>query len=258
MIWIEASVLRIYWFGSIFRTALHCSAKKPPRSLHQKKEVANAAYLLIHRNFFCNNSLSQGRNINLACNLPDLTEMTHWDWAVYIKTSMQYHIGLQFAWPNSLLPDAQGNWRSDSNLCFLKTCKVDLVILHSTLPLICCMSLTRLYLYYLSIKITLGPDTRHKTHKTWKVDLHSTLSYTCLITFIGTLKQLNWNTLRRLQFVWNCDIHDEIGSHRASFSENKFGVSGSRLYICISIKITLEQALLGTYITLPLPFMTKP
>ena len=188
--------------------------------------------------------------IHLGCNLPDLTEMTHWDWAVYIKTSMQYHIGLQFAWPNSLLPDAQGNWRSDSNLCFLKTCKVDLVILHSTLPLMCCMSLTRLYLYHLSIKITLGPDTRHKTHKTWKVDLHSTLSYTCLITFIGTLKQLNWNALRRLQFVWNCDIHDEIGSHRASFSENKFGVSGSTLYICISIKITLEveQALLGTYI----------
>ena len=144
-----------------------------------------------------------------------------------LSSLMQYHLGLQFAWPNSLLPDAQGNWRSDSNLCFLKTCKVDLVILHSTLPLMCCMSLTRLYLYHLSIEITLGPDTWHKTHKTWKVELHSTLSsYTCLITFIGTLKQSNWNALRRLQFVWNCDIHDEIGSHRASFSENKFGVQG--------------------------------
>ena len=181
-----------------------------------------------------------------------------------LSSLMQYHLGLQFAWPNSLLPDAQGNWRSDSNLCFLKTCKVDLVILHSTLPLICCMSFTRLYLYHLSIKITLGQDTRHTRDRTEdtrhkKQDtrptipakftlsyvLHSTFSYSCLITFIGTLKMEYIAHIAVCLKLWH-SWRDRIAL-RKFFGKQVRG-SGSRLYICISIKITLEQALLGTYI----------
>ena len=186
------SISYLIWIYFLFKLlpppplppALHCSGKEPLRSLHQEKEVANATYLLLRRNFLQQFSLPGTQyqlGIHLACNLPDLTEMTHWDWAVYIKTSMQYHIGLQFAWPNSLLPDAQGNWRSDSNRCFLKTCKVDLVILHSTLPLICCISLTRLYLYHLSIKITLDQDTQDTQ------DLQSSPCHTSLRSLIYRL-----------------------------------------------------------------------